>query len=177
MIAYRGPRAADPGTLALDVAQYVLSVGQSSRLVRELVYRQESAVSVSVDWSWRFDPGAFVIGLELKPGADPRAAEASLYQQLARLCDEGITEVELERAKNNLSAHLLRELATNNGRAHALGNYEVMLGGWREGLALAARYESITAREVQNAAQQYLTPHRRSVVTLVPEPQATSEAA
>ena len=119
----------------------------------------------------------FVIGLELKPGADPRAAEASLYQQLARLCDEGITEVELERAKNNLSAHLLRELATNNGRAHALGNYEVMLGGWREGLALAARYESITAREVQNAAQQYLTPHRRSVVTLVPEPQASSEAA
>jgi predicted Zn-dependent peptidase len=85
---------------------------------------------------------------------------------------EGVTARELEKAKNNLSAHLLRELATNNGRAHALGTYELMLGHWREGLSLVARYDAITAEQVRAAAAHYLAAERRCVVTLVPTPEA-----
>jgi len=178
MIAWRGPNAADPDTLVLDVLQYALSVGQSSRLTKSLVYAKELAISVSVDWSWRFDPGSFVVGLELKPGSDPKLAEAALYEELSRVAHEGLTDRELEKAKNNLAAHLLRELATNNGRAHALGTYEAMLGHWREGLALASRYETITADQVRAAAQKYLGDSRRSVVTLVPIAEASpAEAA
>ncbi len=168
MIAWRGPRALDPDTLALDVLQYALSVGQSSRLTKALVFEQEVAVGVSVDWTWRFDPGAFTVVLELKPGGDPAKAEAALYQQLQRVAEHGLEPRELEKAKNNLAAHLLRELATNNGRAHALGTYEIMLGSWREGLALPSRYEAITGEQVKQAAARYLTPERRAVVTLVP---------
>ncbi len=177
MIAFKGPRAADFDTLVLDVVQYVLSVGQSSRLIRELVYKQEVAVGVSCDWAWRFDPGAFVVGMELKPGADPKAPEAALDAQLETIAQDGITQEELERARNNLSAHQLRELATNNGRAHALGNYEVMLGNWRDGLSLGAKYESITLEQVKAAARKYLDPSRRSVVTLVPIAEPAAEAA
>ena len=168
MIAWRGPDATSTDTLVLDVLQYALSVGQSSRLTRALVFEQEVAVSVSVDWTWRFDPGAFTIMLELKPDADARKAEAALYAELERVAATGLEPRELERAKNNLAAHLLRELATNNGRAHALGTYELMLGDWRSGLALPSAYESITSEQVQAAAKQYLAPERRSVVTLVP---------
>jgi zinc protease len=169
LVAWRGPAAGDADTLALDVLQYALSVGQAGRLTRALVFEQEAAVSVSVDWTWRLDPGAFQVGLELKPGADPARAEAALYAQLALVAERGLQERELGRARNNLSAHLLRELATNNGRAHALGTYELMLGSWRAGLELAGRYQAITAAEVQAAAARYLHPTRRSVVTLVPE--------
>lgn len=171
MIAWRGPSANDPDTLVLDVLQYALSVGQSSRLTRALVFEQELAVGVSVDWTWRFDPGAFTVMLELKPDADTKAAEAGLYRELARVAEHGLEPRELEKAKNNLAAHLLRELATNNGRANALGTYELMLGDWRQGLALPSRYEAITAEQVQAAAKKYLAPERRSVVTLVPTPE------
>jgi predicted Zn-dependent peptidase len=177
MIAWRGPRSTDPDTLALDVLQYALSVGQSSRLTRSLVFEQELAVSVSVDWTWRLDPGAFIIALELKPGADPRLTEAAVYRELERIAEHGLEGRELEKAKNNLSAHLLRELATNNGRAHALGTYELMLGHWREGLALPGRYEAVTGDEVRAAARRYLTAERRSVVTLVPSGEASVEVA
>jgi predicted Zn-dependent peptidase len=168
MIAWRGPIATDEDTLVLDVLQYALSVGQSSRLTRSLVFEKELAVSVSVDWGWRIDPGSFVVGLELKPGADPKVAEAALYAELEKVARDGLEPRELEKAKNNLAAHLLRELSTNNGRAHALGNYEQMLGAWRQGLALPSQYESISAEAVKQAAAKYLTPARRSVVTLVP---------
>ena len=90
------------------------------------------------------------------------------------LAAQGLTERELTKARNNLSTHLLRELATNNGRAHALGSYELMLGSWRRGLELAARYESITGAQVQAAAKKYLSPERRSVVTLVPSEEVPS---
>jgi predicted Zn-dependent peptidase len=168
MIAWRGPAGEHPDTLTLDVLQYALSVGQSSRLNRALVFEQELAVSVSVDWTWRFDPGSFLIAIELKPGADPKTTETALYAQLEKVARHGLESYELEKAKNNLAAHIYRELATNNGRAHALGTYEIMLGSWRSGLALASRYQHITSADVQAAAAKYLTPERRSIVTLVP---------
>lgn len=174
MVAWRGPAGREADTITLDVLQYVLSVGQSSRLLKSLVFEKELAVSVSVDWTWRFDPGAFVIGIELKPGADPRATEAALYEELAQVARDGVEPRELEKAKNNLAAHLYRELATNSGRAHALGSYEVMMGSWRPGLALAARYESVTGAQVKAAAAKYLAPTRRSVVTLIPSAEVVS---
>jgi predicted Zn-dependent peptidase len=168
MIAWRGPKGDDRDTFALDVVQYALSVGQSSRLNKRLVYELEVAVGVSVDWTWRFDPGTFTVGLELKPGGRPADAEAALYGELERLGRDGIDARELEKAKNNLAATLMRELATNSGRAHALGTYELMLGDWRRGLALPSAYESITADDVKRVVQKYLGKERRNVVTLVP---------
>lgn len=174
MIGWRGPASRHPDTLTLDVLQYALAVGQSSRLTKALVFEQQVAVSVSIDWTWRLDPGAFVISLELEPGADPRRTEASLYAELAKVAKDGLSPRELEKAKNNLSAYLLRELATNNGRAHALGTWELMLGHWREGLALVSRYEAVTSEQVRAAVARYLGPERRNVVTLVPCPEARS---
>lgn len=173
LIAWRGPKADHPDTLVLDMLQYALSVGQSSRLTRALVLEEEVAVSVSVDWEWRCDPGAFTIDLELQPGVDPRKAEQALYAQLQRVVTSGLSAAELEKAVNNLRAQLFGELSTNNGRAHAFGNYEHQLGHWRSGLELLGRYESITSEQIQAAAKKYLSDARRSVVTLVP----TAEAA
>jgi zinc protease len=174
MIAWRGPKGNEHDTLVLDVLQYALSVGQSSRLTRRLVYELELVVGVSVDWSWRFDPGAFTVGLELKPGGDPKQAEAALYDELEKVVRDGLDARELEKAKNNLAATLLRELATNNGRAHALGTYETMMGDWRSGLALPSLYEGVTGEQVKAAAKKYLSPERRSVVTLVPQSEASA---
>ncbi len=177
LIAWRGPKGNDHDTLVLDVVQYVLSVGQSSRLTKRLVYELEAVVSVSVDWTWRFDPGAFTIGLELKPGGNPAEAEAALYVELERLGRDGLDARELEKAKNNLAATLMRELTTNSGRAHALGTYELMLGDWRRGLALPSAYDAITAEDVKRVVNKYLGKERRNVVTLVPSNGAAAAEA
>ena len=168
MIAWRGPKGDDRDTFVLDVVQYALSVGQSSRLTRRLVFDLEVAVGVSVDWTWRFDPGTFTVGLELKPGGTPAEAENALYAELERLGKDGLEARELEKAKNNLAATLMRELTTNSGRAHALGTYEMMLGDWRRGLALPSAYEGITSDDVKRVVQKYLGRERRNVVTLIP---------
>ena len=63
---------------------------------------------------------------------------------------------------------LLRALQTTNGRAHTVGQMEIMLGTWRAMLDLPDRYAAITAAEIQRVARKTFAPHRRNVVTLVP---------
>ncbi|WNG17372.1 M16 family metallopeptidase [Cystobacter fuscus] len=168
MIAYRGPAARDEDTLLLDVIQYALAKGEGSRLTKKLVYDTQLAVSVGVDWGWRLDPGIILFFLELKPDSDPRKVEEALYAELERLVAEGLTERELQKAKNNLRADHLRELATNSGRAHAMGHYEALLGSWRDGLTLPSVYAAATNEQVRAVAAKYFAPERRSVVTVRP---------
>jgi predicted Zn-dependent peptidase len=160
---------AHPDTLTLDVLQFILGVGEGSRLQRALVYGKRLAVNVGVDWSWRRDPGVFAFHLELQPDADVQGAETALYAELTRIAEQGVEPREVEKARNNLRAHLIRELTSNSGRAHALGTYELFLGRWEEGLSLAEAYGRIDAAKVQAAARRWLDPTQRSVVTLVPE--------
>jgi predicted Zn-dependent peptidase len=169
IVAYRGPQVIDPDTLTLDVLQFILGVGEGSRLQRALVYGKRLAVNVGVDWSWRRDPGVFAFHLELQPDADPRAAEDALYAELRRVAEQGVEPREVEKARNNLRAHLLREFTSNSGRAHALGTYELFLGSWEHGLGLPEAYGRIDAAKVQAAARRWLDPSQRSVVTLIPE--------
>jgi zinc protease len=175
LVGFRGPAAGCEDTFTLDLIQFALTVGEGSRLSKHLVYDQELAVHAELDWSWRVDPGTVVFHLELKPESDPGKVEQALYLELERVAQDGLTERELEKARNNLQSHLYQELSTNNGRANALGTYELMLGSWREGLTLDERYGAITREQVRAAAARYFDPNRRSVVTL--HPTAVSEDA
>ena len=168
LVAFRGPAVANPDAITLDVLQFILAVGEGSRLNKRLVYEEKVAVNIGMDWSWRFDPGEIVVHAELAPDGDPARVEAVLYRELRRAAEEGVTERELTKAKNNLRAHLMRELTTSSGRAHALGTYEAYLGSWRAGLRLADRYARVDAAAVRAAAEHYLKPSQRSVVTLLP---------
>ncbi|WP_434391081.1 M16 family metallopeptidase [Melittangium boletus] len=168
MIAYRGPAAREQDTFLLDILQYALTRGEGSRLVKKLVYDTQLAVSVGVDWGWRLDPGIILFFLELKPDSNPREVEQALYAELERLVKDGLTERELQKAKNNLRSDHLRELATNSGRAHAMGHYEALLGSWRDGLSLPSVYAAATNEQVREVARKYLAPEGRSVVTLLP---------
>jgi len=174
MLGYRAPPAGDPDAFALDVLQYALAVGEGSLLTRELVYEQEVALGCGVDWSWRLDPGLMIVYLELKPESEPERVEQALYAELEKVARHGVDGRVLQKAKNNLKAHLLREMATASSRANALGTYELLLGSWRKQGELAERYQAISAEDVQAAARKYFAPERRSVVTLLPSGEAES---
>ncbi len=102
-------------------------------------------------------------------------AESALLAELAKLAESPFPEAELKRAKNLVRANLLRSLVSTNGRAHMMGQMELMLGDWRRLLDLDDRYEAITAEEVQRVAKQIFAPHRRNTVELTPGDQLESD--
>ena len=168
LVGYRAPGGHEQDSLVLDLIETALSSGEGARLKRALVYEQELCVEVRAGFGWRLDPGLFEISLRLNPGVDPARAESALMIELGKICDEELSEKELDRARNLVRAHLLRGLATTNGRAHTIGQMEVMLGSWRAMLDLPDRYAAITAAEIRRVAQRIFAPHMRNVVTLLP---------
>ena len=132
------------------------------------MYEQELCVDAHISFGWRIDPGLFEVSLKLNPGVDPARAEAALWAELGRVADEGLDEQELQRAKNYVRAGLLRGLQTANGRAHTIGQMEVMLGSWRAFLDLPDRYQAVDRNAVIRVANKVFPPHRRNLATLLP---------
>jgi predicted Zn-dependent peptidase len=169
LAGFRGPAAREPDTAVLDVLQTCLATGEGSRLRRSLVQEAEVAVSVGVGWTWRADPGVFLISMELAPGASPRRAEAALWAELVRVASRGVTEREMSRARALLRSSALHEFSTRNGVAHALGQAEALLGDWREAGRALERYQAVTREDLRRAAREWLAPSHRNVVWLEPQ--------
>jgi len=169
LAGWRGPSARSADSSALDVLQVCLAVGEASRLRRKLVQQAEVAVSVSISWGWRIDPGVFLAFLELAPGVAVERAERLLWDEIAKVAARGISTAELARAKALLRSSVLHELATHHGVAHALGQAEALLGDWREAGRALEHYAAVGSRDVRRVAAEYLDPARRCVVVLEPE--------
>ncbi|HSV74508.1 MAG TPA: pitrilysin family protein [Chthonomonadales bacterium] len=161
---------------ALDVLSIILSRGESSRLYRALVAEQRVAVAAWAANDSRLDAGLFTISVQAQAGRTAAECEQALDRVLADVIANGVTEREVEAARNALRSSKAMALATNIGRARMLADAEVYRGSWRRyGDHLAAR-ERVTPADVQRVARAYLNPARRTVVTLVPETSRSPEA-
>ena len=176
LAGWRGPAARSPDAAVLDVLQVCLGVGESSRLRKRLVLEEELAVSVTISWGWRVDPGVFFVFAELAPGVSVERAEAALWDEVARMADRGVSEREVVRARALLRSSVLHELGTHHGIAHALGQAEALLGDWREADRALEHYARVTPAEVRRVATEFLSPAQRCVVELVPEGQQPARA-
>jgi predicted Zn-dependent peptidase len=151
------------------VLQVCLTVGEASRLRRRLVQQAEVAVSVTISWGWRIDPGIFYAFVELPPGQSPAKVERIVYEEIEKVARRGVTAKELARAKALLRSAVLHELATHHGVAHALAQAEALVGDWREAGRALEHYAAIGSADLKRVAAEYLEKSRRSVVTLEPE--------
>jgi len=167
-LAYKAPAARDARGPALRLLVRMLVEGDASRLHRALVERAKLAVEVTGDWHEGFDPGLLRLNLTLPEGGDPAAAVRALDRELARIVARGLARSELERAKSLALAAHYRQLAANDGRAHLLGEHEVLHGGWRTLFEAPAHYAAVGCAEVQALARAVLDPRRRTVGTLAP---------
>jgi len=171
MVGYHVPRSDDPDFYPLQVLQTVLVSGQSSRLYRRLVDKDQLALSISGGSQLSFDPTLFIFTAQPKAGVAPEAVEKALYEELDRIKQSGMTPEELEKARNIRLAQFYGQMSTNSGRAQMLGSYELFLGDYRKLFDAAAQYGKVTSDDVQRVAQKYFGDKNRTVATLVPEKQ------
>ncbi len=169
LAGWRGPAARSPDSAALDVLQVCLAAGESSRLRRRLVQQDELAVSVSISWDWRIDPGVFLAFAELAPGVPVARAEKTLWEEIDLAATKGVSAAEVRRAQALLRSSVLHELATHHGVAHALAQAEALVGDWREAGRALEQYAAVGPKDVRRVAAEYLDPARRCVVVLEPE--------
>ncbi len=175
--AYKAPAAADSRAAAVNLLLSILVDGDASRLHRSLVEDKRAAIEVSGHWQEGFDPGLLWLYLTLPEGADPAQTRMLLDAQLEAVARNGVTAAELSRAKNLTSAGFWKKLATIDGKAQLLGEFEVFHGDWSKLFEAPAQFEKVTREEILTVAREILDPRRRTVGVLVPEAEAVEEGA
>ncbi len=178
MMGFRVPNYSSEDSYALDILESILSHGKSSRLYQSLVYEQKNSLAVGAEYSvLQTDPGLFYFYSLVNPGAKVEAVEEALQREILRLQNEPPSDVELQRAKNQVEASRVFEQDSNFRHAMLMGQAEAVGAGWRRIDQFVERIRAVTAKDIQRVAKQYLTQDNRTVGILVPLPPKTPESS
>jgi len=176
-MAWHAGAAPDRQSRVMEVLLSILGDGDSSRLHQRLVEQERAAVQVGTQLEAGFDPGLAWVYAVVPPGFEVAKTEALIDEEIARLAKDGPSAAELAKARNQALAGFWRGLQTINGKAQALGTYEVFHGDYRKLFDAPAVYESITAEDVKQAAAQVLRKENRTVGVLESPPPGTAAGA
>jgi zinc protease len=153
---------------ALDILAQVVANDKNSRLYKKLVYELQIAQNVSAFQDGSRLDGKFQIDVSPKPGQKVADIDRIVEAEIANVIASGVTPRELQRAQNLYKASFLNRLASVLGKAEVLNSYNYFVGNPDFVQQDAARYERVTAADVQRVAKTYLG-RPKIVLTVVPE--------
>jgi zinc protease len=165
---WAGGKIYAPNDAPLDVLADVLAGDKNSRLYKRLVFDMQVAQDVSAFNSSSKLDGYFRIAVTPKPGQTPARMAELVAEEVNRVVKEGITPRELARALNTRRASFLDGMASVLGKSDLLAQYNYFAGTPDYTQQDAARYDRVTAADVQRVAAFYLT-KPKVVLTVVPE--------
>ena len=168
-VTYLAPSVRSKDEPALDLADEILSGGQSSRLYQSLVYEQQVAQRASFDADLREDLGLLTFRVIVASGKSLPEAEKSLNDQIENISKNGVSEAELDKAKNRFLTGKLMERETNNGKASALGEAAVIYRDPNHINTDLARYQAVTTSEVKDVLNKYLAGKKKILIEYLPE--------
>jgi zinc protease len=153
---------------ALDILAQIIANDKNSRLYKKLVYDLQIAQNVGAFQDGSRLDGKFQIDITPKPGQKVADIDRIVQTEIANVINTGVAPRELQRAQNLYKASFLNRLASVLGKAEVLNSYNYFIGNPDYVQQDAARYERVTAADVQRVAKTYLG-RPKIVLTVVPE--------
>jgi zinc protease len=167
-LAYPVPNQTSADAPALEMLSTILSSGRSSRLYKSLVYERQLALDAGGDYSWfSFDPNLFWFWATAMPGQTPATMEKELLGEMAKLEKDPVTDVELQRARNQIEAAFVFQDDSVHRRASLLARFE-LLGGHAGKDRYLERIRAVTAADIQRVARAYFKEQSKNVGVLLP---------
>ncbi|MCL1861095.1 MAG: insulinase family protein [Proteobacteria bacterium] len=163
--------AADREAYALQMLGEILDGYDGARLNRRLVREQRIAVSAGASYDGiNRGPALFLLEGSPAPGQSVDALEAALRAELQRIRDEGVSEEELNRVKNQALAARIYSRDSLMGQAMEIGQLESSGLSWRDDVRLLAGLRAVTAEEVREVARRYFNDTDLTTARLDPLP-------
>jgi zinc protease len=166
-LVWRSLPAAHPDRQALELVATILGGGDSSRLYRRLVAEGRlAAVAMAVQASLERG-GIFGAGAVLMPiGGNPAQTLAVLREEVERLRTQGVSEGELEKARNQAVSQLVLSAETVAGKAQRIGEAVVIGAGMVELNTRLERLRRLTPDDLNRVARVHLDPQRALTLTV-----------
>ena len=165
---------AEPGEAeALDLLSEILGGGTRSRIYQQLVVKQGIASTAGASFQGTsFDPSSFTIYGAPRGEAALEAVEEAIDAEIRRLIKDGVTETELEKAKNRFVRSMIFARDSQSGMANIYGATLATGGTVDDIQKWPEQIRKVTAKQVQDVAAKYLNPDHSVAGYLLPVAEA-----
>lgn len=165
LIGHPAPPVASPDFPAVRLLNAILGESMSSRFFVRL--RDEQGLAYSTGSAYTAHTrGAHIVGhIETKPASLDEARDGMLAE-FRSMAEAGVSQDELDRARNYVLGKFLIDHQTNHRRALYLGHYTRVGLGPAMDTEYPAILAKVTPRQVRDAAAKYLT--TPTLVELIP---------
>jgi predicted Zn-dependent peptidase len=178
-VACRTPVFGSDGYYAASLAAAVLGLRTGCRLEQSLVRTQRIASQASA-FTYDLAKGSdlLVIDATAHPDVTPAQLEAAVLAELDRMHQQGVTDVEVQRARALIETSFVTSMQSAAERADQLSRFATYFGDAALINEQVARYAATTTAAVSALARERLGPDNRALLLYVPaEEQPDAEHA
>jgi len=143
-----------------------LAFGENSDLYKRLVLKEQKIEFLAADFSVNRDPKLNEIYAMVKSEDDLDYVREQIYMTMEQFKTEATDDTRLENLKMHLKYSFLMDLDTPDHVAGNLANFIAITGGIETVNRLYSEIMNVTATDVQEAAQHYGVPAKRTVIIL-----------
>jgi zinc protease len=175
-VVYPLPALTHPDVPALDIMDYILTVGQNSRLSDALaaLIKLKWAIDVDGDTINLGAGGWYTLSALASSSEHLSTIEQVLKQVISDFQAKGVTAEEVNRAKTQIKTGLILSNRKLDNQAWQLGLFQTVTGDYRYLDRYLAALDQVSPADVQRVAKEYLQPERRVVGFFEPTSQTSS---
>lgn len=166
-LAFRKPPPPAHDDFVFDVIQVLLGEGRTGRLHKRLVLKDKLVQGVGVFGApGSRMPNLFVIAAVPLKDVKNEDVEKAIWDELEKLKAEKVSDTELQKVRNRITADHARALDSNSGLASSLTSDQVVIGDWRYSVDHPAKINQIEPYEITETAKKYFVRENSIVVDL-----------
>lgn len=154
-LAFPGVSITSEDRFALQLLSDILGGGMSSRLFQTIREKRGLCYTVYSYGSTYLDTGLFSIYTALGRDTEGEALRV-MHEEICRFKADGVTEEELQRAREQVKSNILMGLESTSTRMNRLGRNELYFGKVPEPDEVIARYDAVTASDIRALSQRCL---------------------
>lgn len=168
IIGYHIPPLASTDDYALAMAALVLADGDSSRFYSRFVYENNWIAGLIAGANHYRGPQLFRVWFQIQQNVAPVTILDAMEEELDRFKDSGISEAELDKARNQVAHRLVaqRERVSNVGEL--LAQYSSFFDDPDLANRQLDRFLSVSREQIRGAVQRYLSRENRAVIIVEP---------
>lgn len=168
-IGFKGPNIGSEDYYAINLLSNILASGESSRLYKRLVNKDEIAMQTSMFPFNLQEDGAIIFYGVAFPNKNLSDIEKAIYDEISKIIKEGISDEELQKVKNINEMELLQSQRNVMQKAMQLARFEAYYKNPELINNQLANFNAVTKQDIQKVAEKYLSTKNRVVLNYLPK--------
>lgn len=168
-IGFQGPTLSDPDYYAASLLSDILASGESSRLYQRLVDKDQIAIESSFSPFVLRGVGALLVEAYIDQAHTAEQAEKVILEEINKVITNGVTDEELQKAKNIREASFVFEKKDLMGKAQDLARYQTFFGDASLINTELDKFLKVTKDDIVKAAKKYLATDKKVVLIYQPK--------